>query len=63
MENTTLITRRDFELFEQVRASGVTNMLAIDRVKDLSGLSRETILAIMDSYSELMEKYPDVRKK
>ena len=63
MVENTLITRRDFELYEQVRISGITNMMAIDRVQDLSGLSRTTILAIMDNYSDLMEKYPGVRKK
>lgn len=63
MIENTLITRRDFELYEQVRASGITNMFAVGRVQDLSGLSREMIYAIMNNYSDLMEKYPEVRKK
>lgn len=63
MAENTLITKREFELYEQVRVSGITNMMATERVKDLSGLSRKTILVIMDSYSDLMEKYPEVRKK
>ena len=56
------ITRDEFERYEQVRSSGVTNMFAVNVVKDLSGLSREKILAIMKNYGELMKKYPDVRK-
>lgn len=60
MLENTLITKREFELYEQVRASGITNMMAIDRVQKLSGLSRELIIAIQENYGELMEKYSEV---
>lgn len=51
------ITKDDFMAYEEVRQSGVTNMFMVSTVSDLSGLDRETILAIMDNYSELAEKY------
>jgi len=60
MEDT--ITEREFELYEQVRASGVTNMFDVRYVISLSGLSREKIFVIMQNYNKLTEKYPDVRK-
>jgi hypothetical protein len=56
------ITKQEFQAYEGVRASGVTNMWAVDVVSDLSGLDQETIVAIMDNYSQLNEKFPDVRK-
>jgi len=55
------ITKKQFQAFEKVRASGVTNMFDVKVVKELSGLDKETIIAIMQHYSELMEKYPGVR--
>jgi len=58
-----LITEREFELYEQVRSSGITNMFALERVQILSGLSKELIIAIQENYSELMKKYPEVLRK
>lgn len=55
------ITRDDFEAYEAVRASGVTNMFAVTMVKELSGLDREVIRGIMRHYSDLATKYPGVR--
>ena len=56
------ITKEEFQAYEEVRASGVTNMYAVSLVEDLSGLDKEVILEIMKQYSELNEKYPDVRQ-
>jgi len=56
------ITKEEFEAYEKVRKSGVTNMFDVPVVGRLSGLSRNKIFAIMKEYKELMEKYPDVRK-
>jgi hypothetical protein len=56
------ITKDEFEAYESVRASGVTNMFAVNVVSQLSGLTREQILEIMKSYGQLTEKYPGVRK-
>jgi len=51
------ITKEEFEAYEDVRASGVTNMCMVTTVEELSGLSKEKIMAIMSSYDELNEKY------
>ena len=51
------ITKKDFQAYEDVRVSGITNMWAISIVQRLSRLSKEKILAIMHDYSALKEKY------
>ena len=51
------ITKEEFESYEDVRVSGVTNMFAINTVCDLSGLVKEKIMDIMDNYSEYKEKF------
>ena len=56
------ITKEEFQSYEAVRASGVTNMWDVRTVEELSGLDRETILEVMKHYKELMIKYPDVRQ-
>ncbi len=57
------VSKEDFEAYEEVRASGVTNMYAVALVQELSGLDRETIVAVMEQYNELNKQYPDVRKR
>jgi len=56
------ITEEEFQAYEGVRASGVTNMWMVSVVEDLSGLDRDTIFAIMKHYGELELKYPSVRR-
>lgn len=56
------ITKEDFQAYEDIRKSGVTNMYAVKTVSCLTGLDRDTIISIMENYSELMVKYPSVRK-
>ena len=51
------ITQDDFQSYEDVRESGVTNMMAVNIVSDYSGLSRDKIISIMQNYSALNEKY------
>ena len=51
------ITQEDFQAYEDVRQSGVTNMLAVNVVSDYSGLSRDKIISIMRNYSALHSKY------
>ena len=46
------ITKSEFDSYESVRMSGVTNMFDTKRVSAYSGLDTDTIIAIMDSYSE-----------
>ncbi|GHU07450.1 hypothetical protein FACS189431_2040 [Alphaproteobacteria bacterium] len=54
-----MVSKEDFLAYENVRVRGVTNMFAINVVQELSGLERETILNIMDNYSEYRKKYLD----
>lgn len=56
------ITKEQFEAYEKVRASGVTNMFAMDTVASFSGLKIEVVKEIMKTYGTLMQKFPDVRK-
>jgi hypothetical protein len=57
-----MTTKEQFEAYERVRQSGVTNMFAVNVVAQLSGLTREQITGIMENYSQLCEQYPGVRK-
>lgn len=57
------ITKEEYEAYEDVRASGVTNMFMVKTVEDLSGLSRPKIMAIMKQYGDLEKKYPGVREQ
>lgn len=56
------ITKEQFEAYEAVRESGITNMFDVNVVSALSGLSRDEIVAVMKQYSDLCEKFPGVRK-
>ena len=51
------ITQEDYQAYEDVRLSGVTNMFAVSTVSDYSGLSRDKIVSIMKNYSALRDKY------
>jgi len=51
------ITKEDFEAYEAVRESGVTNMCAITTVSELRGLDKVTIREIMNGSSLLSEQY------
>ena len=51
------ITQEDYQAYEDVRLSGVTNMFAVSTVSDYSGLSKDKIVNIMKNYSTLREKY------
>ena len=57
MENQVEISKEQFQAYEDVRESGVTNMFDVRTVEALSGLARTTIIAIMKQYSELKAKY------
>ncbi len=52
-----MITKEQFEDYEDVRVSGVTNMFDVKTVMAMSGLTREQCSEIMKDYSELKEKY------
>jgi|TARA_B110000444_G_scaffold48783_1_gene44633 hypothetical protein len=51
------ITQDQFDAYEDVRESGVTNMFNVAVVSDYSGLNRQEIMTIMKNYSTLQEKY------
>ena len=54
---TVSITQDEFNAYEDVRESGVTNMFNVSVVSDYSGLSREKIIEIMSNYEILSIKY------
>ena len=54
---TNLTDQQKFEAYEEVRASGVTNMFDTKTVSEYSGLSKEDIVFVMDNYGELSDKY------
>ena len=51
------ITQDQFDAYEEVRESGITNMFDVSIVSDYSGLNRQDIMTIMKNYSTLQEKY------
>ena len=51
------ITQEEFDAYEDVRQSGVTNMFNVSVVSDYSGLSRDKIITIISNYGTLAEKY------
>jgi len=55
-----LPTESQFEKYERVRRSGMTNMFDVNTVRKFSGLALETIGRVMDNYDELSRLYPDV---
>lgn len=59
------VTREEFQAYEDVRESGVTNMFDGPAVEMLSGgiINREKLAAIMKNYSELCKFYPGVREE
>jgi len=50
-----MITKEKFQRYEEVRKSGVTNMLNINYVCELSELTRDEVFEIMRDYSKLKE--------
>jgi len=51
------ITQDEFDAYEDVRQSGITNMFDVSVVSDYSGLSKEKIINIMSNYEILSIKY------
>lgn len=62
MEVKTLeeIEKWEFQAFEDVRKSGVTNMW-MPIVQELAGIERDVHVGIILNYSGLCKKWPDVR--
>ena len=59
------ISEEQFQAYEDVRSSGATNMFDVPMVITLADglISKKEVLTIMDNYSELMKKYPQVREE
>ena len=51
-----MVTREDFEAFEEVREEGMYNMMSPNAIL-MSGLDKSTYLEILQNYSELKEKF------
>jgi len=50
------ISKEEFQAYEDVRASCVVNMTAINIVCQISGLKREKVLYIMENYGRIKGK-------
>jgi len=59
-EKEVEITKEDFQSYEEVRLSGLTNMFDLRNVEMLSGLPREKIKAIIENYEQLEKEYSEV---
>jgi|TARA_R110000824_G_scaffold22325_11_gene81868 hypothetical protein len=59
----TIITKEQFQAYEEVRESGATNMWDTNMVSELSEgvLSKKDALEVIKQYNSLCEVYPDVR--
>ena len=51
-----MITKEDFEAFEEVREEGMYNMMSPNAIL-MSGLDKSTYLEILSNYSKLKEKF------
>ena len=51
------ITENQFNSYEGVRVSGVTNMFNIRVIMEITDLNKEQIMEIMKNYKELSKKY------
>ena len=60
--NDGMPTKEEFEKYEKVRVSGMTNMWDVRTVQKICGLSRDKIISVIDNYEWLERLYPDVRK-
>jgi len=59
INNMEKITQEQFEAYVDVQESGVTNMMDVKTVGQLSGLEREQIMTIMTNYGQLKDKYDE----
>ena len=59
-----MITKKKMQAYEDVRASGQTNMWAVNNVIALASelLTKEDCLEIMKNYSKYMEQFKIIRE-
>lgn len=58
--DTVNISKEDFMAYEDVRQSGVVNMLSND-VRELAGINKSQHAYIIEHYGELKSKYMEVQ--
>ena len=51
-----MVTKEDFEAFEEVREEGMYNMMSPNAIL-MSGLDKSTYLEILSNYYDLKEKF------
>jgi hypothetical protein len=51
------ITKDDFQAYVNVQMSGVTNMFAVTKVSELSGLTKEQCFDIMKNYRKYADEF------
>jgi len=49
--------KEEFELYEECRKSGITNMFLVNNVQAVTGLDKDKILYIMKNYCGLFKKF------
>jgi hypothetical protein len=47
------ITKDEFDAYEDIRNSGLTNMFDIKNVMNMSGMSKDKIIYIMENYEDI----------
>lgn len=52
-------TREQFRAYVQVQYLGLWNMFSPQAI-EATGLSKDTYISVMEHYTELAEKYPEV---
>jgi|TARA_Y100000034_G_scaffold120596_1_gene163685 hypothetical protein len=57
------VTREEFEAYVDVQRSGITNMMDIRTVREISGLGRPKIIEIMEKYDIYKRKYKKDEQK
>lgn len=51
------INKEQFESYVEIQESGITNMMNVRYVSDLTGLTRDECIYIMQNYTELSKLY------
>jgi hypothetical protein len=58
----TEITEKEFESYEWLRQSSLTNMCNLELVSGFTHIDRESLLFLMQHYDEIEKKYPLVKE-
>lgn len=57
MKEDTVVSKEDFVAYVKVQKSGVTNMFAVNKVCELSGLTKTQVFEIMKNYTNFEHAY------